>query len=250
MSFLSALWMSLCIVVFGASIVIIFSCGFHNPLHTLLAAIAAIIFNPFSAYKRLEKNIFQKERAKRKQREARRPHTPPPPKTEVIRQSTPSPSSGITPSPPIPARVSIIPDAVFAPLTDDGRVDVPARAAGLPIAYHYDTVGIYTPKELDIDVTKIDPGLRTSFRFEPSNTYDKDAVAVYAGSWKIGYMYRGRLRDMLVDWAYRQQPIWSHIASVDDEQREIKIAIVFYKERPKRKIEDDYDFDDEDEDFF
>lgn len=151
------------------------------------------------------------------------------------------------PGAPIDTRSSAIPGASFAPIDKKGSIIIPSTAAGLPVAYHYEDVNIYTPDTLDVDLAQVDLGLRVTFRHEPNNAYDKNAVAVYAGEWKIGYMRRGKLRDMLVDWAARQQPFWACITAVDDDEREIYLCLVFYRNPTHNTYDDDaddFDYDD------
>lgn len=152
---------------------------------------------------------------------------------------------------PSTPRVSPIPGASFAAFDDNGKVLIPSTAAGLPIAYHYKDVNIYTPDDLDIDLTQVDLGLRVTFRFEPENPYDAKAVAVYAGTWKLGYMKRGKIREMLIDWVSRQHPFWACITGIDDDEREVYLRMVFYRKPVHSAYDDDeavFDFDDFDYD--
>lgn len=113
-------------------------------------------------------------------------------------------------------------------------VSVPASIDGAPMVYHYDDVGIYTPDRLGLDFSCIAPGLPVCFVHEPSNEYDSDAIAACVDHdefRKIGYMNRGKLRDMLSDWMERLDPIHAHIASVDDSARKITLYIAFYREQ-------------------
>lgn len=139
-----------------------------------------------------------------------------------------APAEVSTPAPETTAASAA--DADFADIGDDGVALVPSSIDGIPIAYHYEDVNIYTPDWLGVDFTSIDPGMRARFRREPENEYDPAAIAVYAGEMQIGYMNKGRLRDMIIDWRDREYPIYSHIASIDDDAHKIKLYLAFYRE--------------------
>lgn len=121
----------------------------------------------------------------------------------------------------------------FADIGDDGVVKVPTTIDDIPIAYHYEDVGIYTPSEIGLDFDLIAPGMLVYFVRDKKNEYDPDAIGAWVdhdGFRKIGYMNRGKLRDMLSDWLDRADPIYSHIASIDDDAHKIKLYLAFYRE--------------------
>lgn len=145
-----------------------------------------------------------------------------------------------------PARpVSAIPGARFAPQNPDGTVSVPTRIDEYSLAYHYPDVRIYTPPRLGVDFPSIDLGLFARFRFEPENEYDQNAIAAYVGDWKVGYLNKGKMRDMARDWLNRGDLVMAHVASVDDDEGQVTLFVAFYREDKNRKgrYDDDDDFD-------
>lgn len=250
MGFGSILWTAICYVLFAI-------CCFDALVSIVVGGgawiwdiLLALLFCPFPGYREWKRRqftgIFGRGNDQEDEFHVVQPENIPP--LEAPEDEPNAPAAEPAPPKPTPdTRWSPIPGAVFAPLRADGTVDVPSHAAGTPVAYHYEDVGIYTPPDLDVPLELVDVGLRVSFRFEPENSYDKEAVAVYVGEWKIGYMNRSRHRDMLVDWANRRQPIWACITSIDDEKRKVAIFLVFYRE-PRRRVyedldDDDFDFD-------
>lgn len=67
--------------------------------------------------------------------------------------------------------------------------------------YEYSNVNFFTPADCIFTGTKINTYV--SFMKEPSNEYDSNAVAIYIDDKKIGYVYRGKIQDMLNDWIDR-----------------------------------------------
>lgn len=241
------LWMGLCYIIFAVCCVDVLTCLVVGSLGGIvLNLFLALLFCPLPGYREWKYRqfaaLFGKSNDPRDELNVIHPEDIPP---LVERESAPV-SHAVEPAKPeLPStpRVSPIPGAVFAPLDEDGLVVVPTTAAGIPIAYHYKDVNIYTPDRLDVDLTQVDLGLRVTFRFEPDNPYDKKAVAVYVGEWKIGYMKRGKIRDMLIDWVGRKHPFWACITGIDDEEREIYILLAFYRES-RRSAYEDLDDDD------
>lgn len=67
--------------------------------------------------------------------------------------------------------------------------------------YTYREVGIYVPDDMMEAAAAVPPRSRLSFKPEPSNEYDRFALAVYHDTTKIGYMYKGSLRTMVKDFS-------------------------------------------------
>lgn len=132
------------------------------------------------------------------------------------------------------------PSSAFAekpaePSNPERALLIPQRLQGQRIAYKYENVGIYSPQEcLDgLDLETIALATKTELRQEPENQYDAKAVAVYMGERKIGYLYKGKLQDMVNDYVVEGRPIFSAIQGIDDDNNKIYIALAFYKNPPR-----------------
>lgn len=94
--------------------------------------------------------------------------------------------------------------------------------------YSYTNVRVFTPDSLNFDSSLIEVGKCISLQTEPSNPYDKNAVAVYRMNVKVGYLYRGKLQDMANDYLHRyEDEVFGYIDSSDN--RSFTIALGFYK---------------------
>lgn len=106
--------------------------------------------------------------------------------------------------------------------------------AGDDAAYSYKEVGVFVPDKSIFDRPDIFVGAAVTFRQEPENKHDSQAVAVVVGRKRIGYLYRGRLQDMANDWLDRGDSISGRISSVspycyDAKKDGIKIDLYFYE---------------------
>lgn len=101
------------------------------------------------------------------------------------------------------------------------------------IAYRYKNVGVFV---LHTDVfghPALVEGASVTFRQEPENTYDHNAVAVVIGRKRIGYLYRGKLQDMANDWLERGDTVCGRVVRVDPniydaKNNAVKINMYFY----------------------
>ena len=69
------------------------------------------------------------------------------------------------------------------------------------LVYSYTNVGFYCPDECLAAAKAVPPHQQLTLKYEPDNAYDKKAIAIYYKDDKIGYMYKGKIRDMLKDFA-------------------------------------------------
>lgn len=76
--------------------------------------------------------------------------------------------------------------------------DPPKKRGDLSLGRGYPDVGIYCPGDMLEAAKAVPPHAELSFRREPENTYDPDALLVVHGDTPIGYMNKGKLRD----WVY------------------------------------------------
>lgn len=69
------------------------------------------------------------------------------------------------------------------------------------------------------------------FVVEENNNYDKNAVAIYQRDKKIGYLYNGNIKDMIIKYAISNDDykVYMVINKIDKEQNIIEIKIGFYK---------------------
>lgn len=91
------------------------------------------------------------------------------------------------------------------------------------LAYQYEHVKIAMPV-----MGKVDLGDFLSFEQEPNNEYDNKAVKVTYGGYPIGYLYRGRMQDMVNDFMRKELPIEARVDSIDSDS--ITCGIAFYKD--------------------
>ena len=104
--------------------------------------------------------------------------------------------------------------------------------------YSYDKVGVFIPDGLTFDHTLLEVGKYITLHQEPSNAYDKKAIAVYRKDTKVGYLYRGKLQDMANDYLdCGENEVLGYIDSLDGDS--FTIALGFYK--GSNSFSDDYE---------
>ena len=94
------------------------------------------------------------------------------------------------------------------------------------LAYEYEEK-IAFPKVDDITGNG---GKKIKFKQEPDNEYDNKAVALYLEENKIGYLYRGRIQDMVNDWIKKENYFWGYINKIDVEKSTATFKIGFYRD--------------------
>lgn len=72
-------------------------------------------------------------------------------------------------------------------------------------------------------------GKEITFEFEPENTYDPNAVAVFLNCNKIGYIHRGTVQGMVHDYKKRGWTVLGYINKYSFVKNEITFKIGFYK---------------------
>ena len=85
----------------------------------------------------------------------------------------------------------------------------PKMMDGFTCTYTYDDVEIFCPADVisTAALRTINTGSELTLQKEPENEYDVNAVAVYLGTRKIGYLHRNQLQDMANDYIARDWPI-------------------------------------------
>jgi uncharacterized membrane protein YuzA (DUF378 family) len=111
------------------------------------------------------------------------------------------------------------------------EIIMPMSHMGKPIAYHYDSVKIFILSGQEPDFKSLNPGDNVRFVQEPTNSYDKNAVAAESGIRKLGYLYKGKIQDMVNDFINSGDAILSHIDSIDDANGKITVYIAFYRKK-------------------
>ncbi len=67
------------------------------------------------------------------------------------------------------------------------------------------------------------------FLQEPENEHDKNAVAIYHDKTKIGYVYKGKIQDMINDWIVRKDFFTGYINKIFITDNKATYKIGFYK---------------------
>lgn len=80
-------------------------------------------------------------------------------------------------------------------------------------AYSYDDVKFYPPRDIVKDIPKsvFTPGARITLQPESFNPADDRAIAMYVGGYKIGYVLRGTIQDMIHDYLDQGLPVLAHL---------------------------------------
>lgn len=126
------------------------------------------------------------------------------------------------------------PKTYYAPQT------MPDKLNGIPKAYHYKTVYVCIIDGKKPDFNKLNNNMPITFIPEPDNPYDNNAVIVRTENINIGYLYKGNLQQMTLDYLKRGDPIKSHITHVDIAHETVCITMGFYKVKTGRT---EYDYD-------
>lgn len=92
--------------------------------------------------------------------------------------------------------------------------------------YSYDDVKIYA---MDDAARKCEIGDLVNFKSEPENEHDPNAIAVYFNDNQIGYIYRGKIQDMINDYIKKEFYILAAVVQNIISENTIVIAIAFYK---------------------
>ncbi len=72
-------------------------------------------------------------------------------------------------------------------------------------------------------------GAKIAFIAEPENPYDSSAISILLDGEKIGYVYRGKVQDMINDWLKRNDYFIGHINKYSIENNKATYKIGFYK---------------------
>lgn len=113
---------------------------------------------------------------------------------------------------------------------------IPQHMLGVPIAYQYQEVDVAIESVVVLDFSSIHPGDLIKFIPEPTNQYDPHAIQLWSNNQLLGYVYRGKMQEMLHDFLKRGDPLYGAVSSVLSEEKEITYNLGFYREpRPKAR---------------
>lgn len=143
---------------------------------------------------------------------------------QIKKKAEKKPEATYQTTPLLQPRITITREETYIP-------DKPEQPSGFPhkrgryIAYHYDDVQMASrDKYADIP---LEAGDKLKFVPQPDNQFDAEAVAIYKGTDKVGYMYRGWLQDMTHDFLKRGDAVAGVAVSDDFSKAVYKIA--YYK---------------------
>lgn len=117
----------------------------------------------------------------------------------------------------------------------DGEKDynlIPNYANGQFLVYEYEE-NICFIKEDNIDekfgYVIGNGGKQLLFEFEPENQYDCMAIAIYLNDKKLGYVYSGRIQEMMHDYYHKGWEICAHINKYSTENKTATYKVGFFK---------------------
>ncbi len=141
----------------------------------------------------------------------------------TITAPIPAPAPTYTPAPvPNKSTPAPAPARQYVPMPSFPSV---ANEYGLKYEYENELCFINTTAaELNAKL-----GSEITFKQEPENEHDNQAVAVLQDNRKLGYIYRGQTQEMANRWLKEGSPLLGFISFVDNEQNKIKYKIGFYK---------------------
>lgn len=98
---------------------------------------------------------------------------------------------------------------------------------GNALCYKYEQ-NLYIVDDDAFDFIPGSGGKAITFKQEPSNPHDKNAVAVYLENKKIGYVYRGKIQDMINDFIKRGDLILGYLNKYSITEKTATYKIGFY----------------------
>ena len=113
--------------------------------------------------------------------------------------------------------------------------NVPEVLNGVELSYSYQDVKVAIIRGQDPNYSKIESGESVKFVPEPENQYDKSAIMVFSNEMKLGYLYKGRVKDIVSDFLEAGHGIFAAISSIDESARKITICIGLYRKKEPKK---------------
>lgn len=109
------------------------------------------------------------------------------------------------------------------------NLELPQTSYGIPISYQYHNVNIAMVSEFIKNFQTIQPGDQINFKPEPTNQYDPKAIQLWSNNQLLGYVYRGKIQDMLHDFLEQGNPKYSMVDAVLPDEKKITYSIGFYR---------------------
>ena len=116
---------------------------------------------------------------------------------------------------------------------------LPDKYLGCLLKYSYDHVKVCQIESEKCDIANLKIGLEVFVKQEPENKHDPKAVKLECKGCKIGYLYRGKMQDMVNDFENRGEIILAYIDDITAD--DIYISIGFYRE-PKHMYKNSFSF--------
>lgn len=111
----------------------------------------------------------------------------------------------------------------------ESHVTLPESTDGVPLAYKYDNVKLFIVEGEEPDFEKFEIGVFVRFVPEPNNPFDKRAIYAIAKNTKLGYLYKGKIQDMVHDFCSQECPVIARIETVSHTEKEIYLCMGFYR---------------------
>lgn len=105
---------------------------------------------------------------------------------------------------------------------------LPSSIRGHTIAYRYEDVGIFIPKDSTFDVEGFEPGAVLTLMQDKENENDPNAVGLRLRKRLVGYLYRGKLQDMANDWFKKELPMRAVLTKTFREDKRAEVLLAFY----------------------
>ena len=100
--------------------------------------------------------------------------------------------------------------------------DAPTRSHG---DYDYHNVDVCILRGTDPDLSGVAEGDEAELVLEPENDYDPQAVAVYIGGERVGYLYKGGLKKMVHDFLTRGDIVSAEVSAVGDDWVKLDLSL-------------------------
>lgn len=126
---------------------------------------------------------------------------------------------------PFPQQSSIPPARAESTQMPPVEVKVWVRQSQSAGKYDYQNVDVCIIREMAPDLSDVSEGDDVDLVLEPDNEYDPCAVAVYIGGEHIGYLYRGRLKDMVYDFLKREDDVSAEVSAAGDDWVKIDLHL-------------------------
>lgn len=105
------------------------------------------------------------------------------------------------------------------------KITFPSKISDFEQVYFYKDIKVAVSVPLPQDLI----GREAKLVQEPDNEFDANAVALCVDAAKIGYLYKGKLQDMVNDFFKKDLPVMAFVAKSGNETEPPEIALAFYK---------------------